>query len=82
MHAGKLDVKTAGQRVGGKSLRLFTIGEAAREIGRSTRTIQRWEDAGEIEPARDGKGRRYFTCEQLEELRQRASERRGGLVPR
>ena len=62
--------------------KLYSIGEAAVAIGRSTRTLLRWEEEGTVEPSKDGYGRRYFTAEQVERLKRMAEERRGGLALR
>jgi len=61
-------------------VRMYSIGEAAGVVGRSTRTLLRWEEAGTVKPSKDGFGRRYFTEEQIERLKRLAAERRGGLA--
>jgi hypothetical protein len=68
---------------GGKSLRdsvetrIWSIGEAAREVKRSVVTLRRWQAAGLIAPVHDGHGNRFFTGEQLVALHRLAEARAG-----
>ncbi|MDO5677498.1 MAG: MerR family DNA-binding transcriptional regulator [Propionibacteriaceae bacterium] len=43
----------------------FTVGEAARKLGVSTRTLHRWEARGKIKPFRTPGGQRRFTADEI-----------------
>jgi DNA-binding transcriptional MerR regulator len=46
----------------------YTSGEAAKKVGRSIQTLQIWEADGLIKPARDDRGWRYFTEDDIKIL--------------
>lgn len=52
--------------------RVYGISEAARELGLSVEWLRKGERRGNFPPARrDRNGRRYYTLEDLEQLRNR-----------
>ena len=61
-------------------MRVYTIGEAASEVGRSVDTLRRWSKEGAVDPQVDSWGRRYFSERQIELMKRLAATRRG-LVP-
>jgi predicted site-specific integrase-resolvase len=44
----------------------YSIGEAAAKIGRTVKTLQRWDRQGRLKPARTSTGRRYYTQGQID----------------
>lgn len=50
------------------SQKRYTSGQAAKEINRSIQTLQGWEAEGLITPARDDRGWRYFTEDDIKLL--------------
>lgn len=48
---------------------LLPIGEAARLLGVSVRTLQRWENAGKVPAGRNAGNQRRFRRDDLERLR-------------
>ena len=50
--------------------RMLTIGEAARELRVSQKTLRAWADKGLVPHVRLPSGYRRFTQEQIEEIRQ------------
>lgn len=46
----------------------FAIGEAAKRLGKSVKTLQRWDRSGILVPARTPTGRRQYTREQLRQF--------------
>lgn len=60
-----------------------TIGQAAKEVGRSTRTLKRWKAGGKVQAPRnytEAKGARInlYTPEDIDELRTYAKTTRPG----
>ena len=52
--------------------RIYSVSEAARNLGLSVDWLRRAERRGSLPPARrDGNGHRYYTPEDLERLRNR-----------
>lgn len=49
---------------------IFGVSAVARRLGVSEDTVRRWDSASCIKAARDSAGRRVFTPEQIEKLRQ------------
>ena len=50
--------------------RTYRIGEVARELDRSTLTIKKWEASGLIpEAKRDSRGWRYYTEDDINEIK-------------
>jgi len=50
--------------------RTYRIGELAKELDRSTLTIKKWEENGLIpEAKRDSRGWRYYTEEDINEIK-------------
>ncbi len=54
---------------------LIPIGEAAKLLGRSVRTLHTWSRTGRLTAHRDERGRRYFNLGAVLALRPRADER-------
>jgi len=48
----------------------LSIGEAAKYLGISRDTLRRWEQKGKIKPVRSPSNRRYYTTNQLAQIRQ------------
>lgn len=46
----------------------YTTGEAAKMLGLSTKTLQRWDASKKLVAGRTNSGRRFYTAEQLESL--------------
>ncbi len=44
---------------------LLSIGQAAKRLGKSTRTLQRWDDAGLLVALRTPSGQRMYSIEML-----------------
>jgi hypothetical protein len=62
----------------------ISIGQAAEELNRKPGTIRKWERENilpaDCVPVRDSRGRRFFTAEQLDKIRQwiKDTDRRPG----
>jgi hypothetical protein len=56
--------------VGGKDLKLYTIGHLCERLERENQTIRKWEKDGLIPPAqyRSKTGKRLYTKEQIEAI--------------
>jgi chromosome partitioning protein len=62
-----------------KVVRMFSISEAARELGLSADWLRQGEKTGSLPSAkRDGLGHRYYSPEDIERLRNRRLVRRNG----
>jgi putative resolvase len=55
----------------GEDIRLFTISQAAKQIGVSVATLRRWADKGLIPVTKLPSGYRRFSEEQLAEIKRR-----------
>jgi len=44
----------------------YTVGEAAKRIGRCVKTLQRWDRVGVLTARRTITGRRYYTEDQIQ----------------
>ena len=51
----------------------MSIGELARQVGRSVDTIKRWEEQGLVRPDRDDLGRRRYALHDVERCRELGS---------
>jgi len=72
--------------VGGKSIKMFTIGEVAKELGRSHLTVRKWERDGVLPPAeyRSESNRRLYTEAQVEAIKRMVEKhnvRKGVKIP-
>src|SRR3989338_8181033 len=47
---------------------MFSITDAAKRLGVSTKTLRRWEKSGLVTPARTAGGQRRYTVEDLEAI--------------
>ena len=47
---------------------IYTIGEAAKKIGRTVKTLQRWDREGRLKSTRTATERRYYTQQQLDDF--------------
>lgn len=59
--------------------RIFRIGGAAEQIGIHPETLRKYEKKGLIKPERDDTGERFFTDQEIEQIR-RIYEARTGKV--
>ena len=48
---------------------MLPIGAAARELGVSTKTLQRWDESGKLVPVRDANGDRRYRREDINALK-------------
>jgi DNA-binding transcriptional MerR regulator len=61
--------------------RLVTIGEAARELGVSTKTLRRYEERGLLKPIRTMGGQRRYYLSSLQEVLASAEDEEADVVP-
>ena len=56
----------------------YTIGEIAKKLGKSVKTLQNWDSANKLKAYRTPAGRRYYTHEQYLDVSGKAKYKRGG----
>lgn len=49
----------------------YSVGETAKILSVSTKTIQRWDQSGKLKATRSPAGRRRYSIEQIDEFRSR-----------